>query len=66
MSKARPVREVLHCIQALKAEVVGADIVEFNPTRDQHGQTAMVCAKFLKEISAAMLRGDNLAPSVWP
>ena len=59
-------REVLRCIQGLKVPVVGADIVEYNPTRDVHGQTAMVCAKFLKEISAAILRGDKLAPSVWP
>ena len=60
------VREVLRCIQGLKVPVVGADIVEYNPTRDVHGQTAMVCAKFLKEISAAILRGDKLAPSIWP
>jgi arginase len=60
------VREVLRCIQGLKVPVVGADIVEYNPARDVHGQTAMVCAKFLKEISAAMLRSDHLAPSVWP
>jgi arginase len=59
------VREVLH-IQGLKVPVVGADIVEYNLTRDVHGQTAMVCAKFLKEISAAMHRSDHLAPSVWP
>ena len=60
------VREVLRCIQGLKVPVVGADIVEYNPTRDVHGQTAMVCAKFLKEISAAILRGYKLAPGVWP
>ncbi|MBZ5651596.1 MAG: agmatinase [Acidobacteriia bacterium] len=60
------VREVLDCIQGLKVPVVGADIVEYNPTRDLHGQTAMVCAKFLKEIAAAVLRKDNVAPSVWP
>jgi agmatinase len=60
------VREVLDCIQGLKVPVVGADIVEYNPTRDLHGQTAMVCAKFLKEIAAAILRKDNVAPSVWP
>jgi arginase len=60
------VREVLRCIQGLKVPVVGADIVEYNPTRDVHGQTAMVCAKFLKEISAAMLRSDHFAPGVWP
>jgi arginase len=60
------VREVLRCIQAVKVPVVGADIVEYNPTRDHNGQTAMVCAKFLKEISAAMIRQDNLAPGDWP
>jgi arginase len=60
------VREVLRCIQGIEVRVVGADIVEYNPNRDVHGQTAMVCAKFLKEISAAMLRPDNLAPEVWP
>ncbi len=60
------VREVLRCIQGLKVPVVGADIVEYNPTRDLYGQTAMVCAKFLKETSAAILRGYKLAPSVWP
>ena len=60
------VREVLGCIQGLKASVVGADIVEYNPTRDVHGQTAMVCAKFVKEIASAMLRQYAVAPSVWP
>jgi arginase len=60
------VREMLHCIQRLHVAVVGADIVEYNPTRDHHAQTAMVCAKLLKEIAAAMIRSDNLPSSVWP
>jgi arginase family enzyme len=60
------VRGVLDCIQGLKAPVVGADIVEYNPTRDVHGQTAMVCAKFVKEIAAAMLRQNDVAPGNWP
>lgn len=60
------VREVLGCIQGLDADVIGADIVEYNPARDHNGQTAMVCAKFLKEIAAAILRRGKLAPSVWP
>jgi len=50
------VREALNCIQSLQAQIVGADIVEYNPTRDLHTQTAMVCAKLLKEIAAAMMR----------
>jgi arginase len=60
------VRDVLRCIQGLKVHIVGADIVEYNPTRDVHGQTATVCGKFLKEISAAILRGEKMAPGVWP
>src|SRR5262249_15616294 len=50
------VRETLTCIQSLRTQIVGADIVEYNPTRDLHTQTAMVCAKVLKEIAAAMMR----------
>ena len=48
-------RDVLGLIQSLRAPIVGADIVEFNPTRDPLGITAMVAAKFLKEIVAHML-----------
>jgi agmatinase len=51
------VREALNCIQSLRTQIVGADIVEYNPTRDLHTQTAMMCAKILKEIAAAMMRG---------
>jgi agmatinase len=48
-------RQALNVIQRLKADVVGADIVEFNPQMDSTGLTAMVCAKLLKEIAAKML-----------
>jgi agmatinase len=52
-------RDVIDLIRELDATVVGADIVEFNPTRDPLGITAMACAKLLKEIAAKMLRkGD--------
>jgi arginase len=54
------VREVLSCLQSLHTPIVGADIVEYNPTRDHHTQTAMVCAKVLKEIAARMLRRTEL------
>ena len=47
-------RQVIRMIQALRAPVVGADIVEFNPRRDVPGMTDMVCAKLLKEIAAKM------------
>jgi arginase len=48
-------RELIRLIQSLNAPVVGADIVEFNPTRDPSGITAMVAAKLYKEIAAKML-----------
>ena len=53
------VRDVLTMIQAIDAVVVGADIVELNPTRDINGMTAMVAAKFLKEIADKMLGSSN-------
>ena len=49
-------REVLRIIQGLKAPVVGADIVEYNPERDLNGVTAMVAAKLLKEVIELMTR----------
>ncbi len=48
-------REVLTIIQGLKGELVGADIVEYNPERDPQGITSMVAAKLLKEILGRML-----------
>jgi arginase len=59
------VRDVLNVIQGLRVPIVGADIVEFNPIRDHQNQTAMVCSKILKEISAAMLRMGNPPDSEW-
>jgi len=49
------VRDVLDMITAINMPIVGADIVEYNPVRDQNGMTAMVAAKLLKEIAARML-----------
>jgi agmatinase len=48
-------REALSIIQSLRAPVVSADLVEYNPTRDSSGVTGMVCAKIFKEIVAKML-----------
>ena len=48
-------RDVLRLIQSLRVPIVGADIVEFNPRRDPLGITAMVAAKFLKEIAGRMV-----------
>lgn len=52
------VREVLSIIQQLPGQIVGADIVEYNPTRDINGMTGMVAAKILKEVAGKMLLGN--------
>jgi arginase len=49
------VREVLRIVQGLRGRLVGADVVELNPSRDRDGVTAMVAAKIVKEIAARML-----------
>jgi len=59
------VRDALAMIQSLRVPIVGADIVEYNPIRDHLDQTAMVGAKLLKEIAAAMVRRGE-APANWP
>ena len=47
-------RQALEMIQNLDYEIVGADIVEYNPDRDINDMTAMVCVKLLKELLAKM------------
>lgn len=50
------VREVLDVIDSLPGPIVGADIVELNPSRDLVDMTAMVGAKLLKEVAGRMFR----------
>lgn len=49
-------REILSLIQNLKGNIVGADLVEFNPTRDPSGITAMLAAKLYKELLDLLLK----------
>ncbi|MDB5507436.1 MAG: speB [Devosia sp.] len=51
------VREVIRLVHRTKGELVGADIVELNPSRDLNDTTAMVAARFVKEIGARLLTG---------
>lgn len=51
-------RQVISLIQGLQGNLVGAEIVEFNPTRDQSGVTGMVAAKLLKGIIGRMTSSD--------
>jgi arginase len=48
-------RELIRIIQSISVEIVGADIVEFNPIRDVNNMTAMVAYKLLKELMAKMV-----------
>ena len=54
-------RQALEVIQRLDATIVGADVVELNPSRDVGGATAMVAAKLVKELAARMLEGPASA-----
>ncbi|XP_050209814.1 arginase 1, mitochondrial-like [Mercurialis annua] len=48
-------RDVLNILHNLKGDLVAADVVEFNPQRDTaDGMTAMVAAKFVRELAAKM------------
>ncbi len=49
------VREVIRILQTFRGRLVGADVVELNPSRDRDGVTAMVAAKLVKEIASRML-----------
>jgi agmatinase len=48
-------RDILSIIQGIDIEVIGADIVEYNPTRDINNMTAMVAYKLFKEVMAKMM-----------
>lgn len=46
------VREILAVLHRVDAPIVGADVVEYNPKRDINSMTAVVAAKFVKELAA--------------
>jgi len=48
-------RELIHIIQSIPVPVIGADLVEYNPSRDLNNMTAMVGYKLFKELVAKML-----------
>ncbi len=49
------VRELITMIHAVGGPIVGADIVEFNPSQDLGGVTASVAAKITREIAGQIL-----------
>jgi agmatinase len=48
-------RQVIDLIQRIDTEVIGADIVEYNPKRDFQHMTAFLAAKMMKEILSKMM-----------
>jgi agmatinase len=54
------VREALSMIAAIPGRVIGADVVEYNPSRDINGMTAAVCVKLIKELGARIERDGLL------
>lgn len=48
------VRTLLDVLHRIEVRIVGGDIVELNPERDINGMTAVVAAKFVKELAAIM------------
>ncbi len=48
-------RQVIELIQNINTEVIGADIVEYNPNRDFQNITAFLAAKMMKEILVKMM-----------
>lgn len=50
------VRDVIAMVHAIPGEIVGADVVEYNPQQDLGGLTAAVAAKIVKEIAGKMQR----------
>jgi arginase family enzyme len=48
-------REVIDAIHALRGTLVGADVVELNPSLDPASLTARVAAKLVKELAARLL-----------
>ncbi|HMI56460.1 MAG TPA: agmatinase [Gemmatimonadaceae bacterium] len=55
------VREVVTMIQSLPGPIVGADVVELNPTQDSSGASATVAAKLVRELVSRMLETSSVA-----
>ena len=50
------VREAIAHLHAIEGDIVGADVVEYNPVRDLGDMTATVAAKIVKEVLGKMIR----------
>jgi len=48
-------RQVISMIQALKAKIIGLDVVELNPERDETGITAAAAVKIIMEVAGKII-----------
>ena len=48
-------REVINILHSLQADVIGGDIVEYNPINDVNNITAITAAKLLKEMIGKLI-----------
>jgi arginase len=53
------VREVVRLLHRVRARIVGADVVEYNPLNDVRDLTARVAAKLVKEVAAVAIRNGR-------
>lgn len=48
-------RDCMNMLMNLQGDIVGGDVVEYNPQRDSNdGMTSMVAAKFVRELAARL------------
>jgi agmatinase len=52
-------RDVLAVLARVRSRIVGADIVEYNPTRDVNGVTAVLAAKLVREVAATAAENNR-------
>lgn len=52
-------RDVISVLRRVTGPIVGADIVEYNPTRDINGMTAALAAKLVKEVASLASGGRS-------
>src|SRR5256885_4658845 len=52
------VRDIISVLHRVETPIVGADVVEYNPSRDVNGTTAIVAAKLVKELAALAAKGS--------
>ena len=57
------VREAIAHLHAIEGNIVGADVVEYNPRQDVAGMTDTVTAKIVKEILGKMIAGTETPTS---